>query len=380
MSEKTENLRPEEKRTEGLLTEELSAGYGKRVVAGNVSLNVAPGEVMALIGCNGAGKSTILKTIAGQLSALSGRVCYLGQDRETLTAGERAKRCAVVLTDRIRPENMTGRDVVEMGRYPYTGRFGLLCDADREKADEAIRFLLAQDVADRPFAELSDGQKQRLLLARAVCQEPQILVLDEPLSFLDLRYKLEILMRIRALAAARHMAVILSVHELDLARQVSDVLACVADGKITRVGTPEEVFADGYLLQLFNLPEGALDGSTGLIRLPGVKRKPEVFVICGGGSGLPIFARLVRRGVPFAAGILPAHDIDYPTAKAQAAALVELPAYGEAGAGDLRRAKKLIDACGKVLVPLETFGPGNRWQKELADYAGKCGKEAPCSV
>ncbi len=380
MPEKTENLRPEEKRTEGLLTEELSAGYGKRVVAGGVSLNVAPGEVMALIGCNGAGKSTILKTIAGQLSALFGRVCYLGQDRETLTAGERAKRCAVVLTDRIRPENMTGRDVVEMGRYPYTGCFGLLCDADRERADEAIRFLLAQDVADRPFAELSDGQKQRLLLARAVCQEPRILVLDEPLSFLDLRYKLEILERIRVLAAARHMAVILSVHELDLARQVSDVLACVADGKITRVGTPEEVFADGYLLRLFNLPEGALDGSTGLIRLPGVKRKPEVFVICGGGSGLPVFSRLVRLGVPFAAGILPAHDIDYPAAKAQAAVLVELPAYGEAGAEDLRQAEKLIDACGEVLVPLETFGPGNRWQKELADYAGKCGKEAPCSV
>ena len=141
-------------------------------------MSVAPGEVMTLIGCNGAGKSTILKTIAGQLSALAGRVFYLGQDRETLSAAERAKRCAVVLTDRIRPENMTGRDVVEMGRYPYTGRLGILTDADRQKADEAIRFFLAQDVADRPFAELSDGQRQRIKLARAVCQEPEILVLD----------------------------------------------------------------------------------------------------------------------------------------------------------------------------------------------------------
>ena len=258
----------------GLKTEGMSAGYGKRVVAGGVSLSVAPGEVMTLIGCNGAGKSTILKTIAGQLSALAGRVFYLGQDRETLSAAERAKRCAVVLTDRIRPENMTGRDVVEMGRYPYTGRLGILTDADRQKADEAIRFFLAQDVADRPFAELSDGQRQRIKLARAVCQEPEILVLDEPLSFLDLRYRLEVLERIRALAAARHVAVIMSLHELDLARQASDRIACAADGKITRVGPPEEIFGDGYLAQLFGLPSGALDGSTGLLRLPGAGKAP----------------------------------------------------------------------------------------------------------
>ena len=247
----------------------LDAGYGDHVVVAGADLKVAPGEVLTLIGPNGAGKSTIIKTIAGQLETLGGRVSYLGKDIKEMSGKERARHCAVALTGRLNPEKMTGREVVETGRYPYTGYLGLCSERDIQKADEAIRLFDAQDIADRPFEELSDGQKQRLMLARAVCQDTEILVLDEPTSYLDLRYKLEVLQKIRFLASEKMKCVILSLHELDLVRQVSDLVACVKDGKVDRIGTPEEIFSGGYLVKLFDLPQGALDEKTGLIRFQG---------------------------------------------------------------------------------------------------------------
>lgn len=247
----------------------LDAGYGDHVVVAGADLKVAPGEVLTLIGPNGAGKSTIIKTIAGQLETLGGRVSYLGKDIKEMSGKERARHCAVALTGRLNPEKMTGREVVETGRYPYTGYLGLCSERDIQKADEAIRLFDAQDIADRPFEELSDGQKQRLMLARAVCQDTEILVLDEPTSYLDLRYKLEILQKIRFLATEEKRCVILSLHELDLVRQVSDLVACVKGGKVDRIGTPEEIFSGGYLVKLFDLPQGALDEKTGLIRFQG---------------------------------------------------------------------------------------------------------------
>lgn len=244
----------------------LNAGYGDHVVVAGADLKVAPGEVLTLIGPNGAGKSTIIKTIAGQIAALGGRISFLGKDIKEMPGKERARHCAVALTGRLNPEKMTGREVVETGRYPYTGYLGLCSERDTQKADEAIRLFDAQEIAKRPFEELSDGQKQRLMLARAVCQDTEILVLDEPTSYLDLRYKLEVLQKIRFLASEKMKCVILSLHELDLVRQVSDLVACVKDGKVDRVGTPDEIFSDGYLSQLFCLPQGALDEKTGLIR------------------------------------------------------------------------------------------------------------------
>ncbi|MGI5989345.1 MAG: ABC transporter ATP-binding protein [Lachnospiraceae bacterium] len=364
----------------GLKAVSLAAGYGRRVVVGDVSFELMPGEVMSLIGPNGAGKSTILKTVAGQLSALSGDVYYLGENSRTLTRNERAKRCAVVLTQRLSPENMTGRDVVETGRYPYTGRLGICRDEDREKADEAIRLFEASDIADRPFDELSDGQRQRLLLARAVCQDTGILVLDEPTSYLDLRYQLEILQTIRRLAMEKRLSVILSLHELDLARQVSDLVACVKDGKITRVGTPEEIFSGGSVAQLFDLPPDTFDGGTGCFYFPGAKTRPRAFVISGGGSGVPVFSKLVRAGIPFATGILMENDIDCPAAVRQAAETVKSPAFQVPGEEQMRRAKELIDSCQEVLAPVMALKTRAPWQEELLLYARDQGKEKPCGV
>lgn len=142
---------------------------------------------------------------------------------------------------------MTCKEVVATGRYPYTGKFGVLSKEDWKIVDEAVRLVHIEDLAERDFTKTSDGQKQRVMLARALCQQPDILVLDEPTSFLDIRYKLEFLSIIQEMARNDRLTVILSLHELDLAERISDKVLCVRGDRIDRFGTPEEIFCGDYI-------------------------------------------------------------------------------------------------------------------------------------
>ena len=176
-----------------LHTQKLSVGYGGRPVVENITIGLEKGRILTLIGPNGAGKSTILKSLTRQLALLGGTGVLEGRDMKSLSGSEVARKLALVSTQRIRPELMTCLEVVEAGRYPYTGRLGLLSPADKAKAAHALELVHGTELAERDFARVSDGQRQRVLLARALCQEPDIIVLDEPTSFLDIRYKLELL-------------------------------------------------------------------------------------------------------------------------------------------------------------------------------------------
>ena len=177
-----------------LETKDLTVGYHGKPLIEDVSLHVQRGKIVTLIGPNGSGKSTILKTIIGQLSKVSGTVFLDGKAMEARSRNEIARRMAILMTARMEPELMTCRDVVSSGRYPYTGKLGILTSEDRAIVERSLAQVGGLDFADRLFANISDGQRQRILLARALCQEPEIIVLDEPTSFLDIRYKLELLM------------------------------------------------------------------------------------------------------------------------------------------------------------------------------------------
>ena len=178
-----------------LRAENMTVGYGGVPLIRDIALSVSGGEILTLIGPNGSGKSTILKSLIRELALLGGTVYLDGRDSRRLSANETARTLAVMMTGRLTPERMTCWDVAAAGRYPYTGRLGLLGAEDREKVREALALVHAEDFADRDFACVSDGQRQRILLARAICQQPRVLVLDEPTSFLDIRYKLELLDR-----------------------------------------------------------------------------------------------------------------------------------------------------------------------------------------
>ena len=269
-----------------LRTENLVVGYDKHPLIKNVNLRVKSGEVLTLIGPNGAGKSTILKTITKQLKILGGAV-YIGDtSMSNMRDSEIARTLSMVMTERLQTELLSGRDVVASGRYPYTGKFGILSEDDWAKVDEAIALVHAQDVQDQDFRKMSDGQRQRLMLARAICQDTDILLLDEPTSYLDMGFKLDILANIRMLARDRNLAIIMSLHELDLAQKVSDTIACVKGDHIDRIGTPEEIFAGTYVQELYGVSDTSFDPVTGEVFLNPSRGTPEVFVIGGGGSGI----------------------------------------------------------------------------------------------
>lgn len=172
---------------------------------------------------------------------------------QSLSGKEIAQEMAVVLTLHQKTDRMTCWDVVSAGRYPYTGRLGLLSEADRQKVTEAMERVDILELRDTDFNAISDGQRQRVLLARAICQEPKIILLDEPTSFLDIRYKLELLSVLKRMAKEEQTAILLSLHELELAKKISDSVLCVKNGRIEKSGTPEEVLTEEYVCHLYDL-------------------------------------------------------------------------------------------------------------------------------
>ena len=240
-----------------LHVEDLCVGYGTRPVVSGVSFDLRPGELLSLIGPNGAGKTTVLRTLLRRLSPLGGTVLLKGIPLREWKERELARCCAAVLTGRDDPELMCCEDIVAAGRYPYTGRLGSLSAHDRGIIDETVRLVGVEEIRFSDFNSISDGQRQKVLLAKALCQEPELLILDEPTSFLDIRHKLEFMELLRQLLKEKNIAVIMSVHELELARKYSDRLLCIREGKAVRQGTPEEIFSGDYIDRLFGMESGS---------------------------------------------------------------------------------------------------------------------------
>lgn len=358
-----------------LYTARLAVGYGGKPLIENICLHVRRGEIMTLIGPNGAGKSTILKTLARQLTPMAGAVYLDKQALGQMAEKELAQRLAIVTTERIDPELMTCRDIVSTGRYPYTGRLGLLRAEDRTIVENALAQVHAGELAELPFAQVSDGQRQRVLLARALCQQPDVILLDEPTSFLDIHHKLELLDILKNLVRQQRLAVVMSLHELDLAQRVSDTVVCVEKSGALRMGPPEQIFTEENIRALYGLTQESYNPLFGCAELPPVQGEPQIFVIGGGGSGIPVYRRLQRMGVPFAAGILHRNDLDYPVARALAAELVEEAAYQPVTAGTLARALAVLERCGKAVCTLPAFGPLNEANRLLWEAAKQNGKQ-----
>ncbi len=257
----------------GLACDDLSVGYDGAVLIEQIELEVKPGRIVTLIGPNGAGKSTILKTLAGSLPSVAGWVYLSGKPLDELTSHERALEMSVMLTERLTTELLTCADIVEAGRYPHTGRLGVLDDDDRAAVDEAMRLVAVKDLSDRDFMHVSDGQRQRVLLARAICQEPAVLLLDEPTSYLDIKYQIDLLRILRTLADEKRVAIVMSLHELQLARIVSDEIVCIKGPRVFASGTPEEMFVPQVIDELYDLPAGCYDPATGTVTLSAEKSR-----------------------------------------------------------------------------------------------------------
>lgn len=236
----------------------LAVGYGGRrrtVVLSDVDAALRRGECAALLGPNGSGKSTLLRTLAGLQRPLDGAVLLGGRDLAQLTPGQIARELSVVLTEPIDAAQLTAWDVVALGRAPYAGFSGRLSEADRAAVRAALTETSAAALAPRPLHDLSDGERQRVMIARALAQEPSVILLDEPTAFLDLEARADVARLLRRLAredAGRGRGILITTHDFDLAMQIADRLWLIRRDGSLAVGAPDELAERGELAALFS--------------------------------------------------------------------------------------------------------------------------------
>lgn len=353
----------------------LNVGYGNRIVLGNVVFELKNGEILCLMGPNGSGKSTIIKTVSQHIKKLGGKVYIEGVDLDSLEPKEKAKHMSVVLTERINPELMTVEDVIASGRYPYTDYLGKLEDRDFESINKAIEIVNAEKIRNKLFTELSDGQKQRVMLAKAICQEADLMILDEPTSFLDVRYKIEILGILRKLASDMHKSIILSLHEIDLIPKVADKVLQINGENDYSYGLPEDIISDTSVSEAFKINKGSYSSLIGNIEMEKCTDNPQVFVIGGCGSGVNVYRALNKRKTPFNAGILFDNDIDLVVANVLACETIVEEAFCEISDKKLEEAKRMIKNSKVVIDTGAKFIGNNIKNRTLLEYAKSIDKE-----
>lgn len=324
-----------------LACEKLAAGYGRRAVVRVEDFAALKGQLICFLGPNGAGKSTLLKTLAGYLSPLSGVVYLKEHELWCLDRRVRAETMAVLLTERVAPELLSVFEVVALGRHPYTDLWGRLSPADEAKVRRALRLVGAEGLAGRFYGELSDGEKQKVLLARALAQEPEVIVLDEPTTHLDLQHRAEIMRVLARLCREEGITVLLSLHEVDLALKAAAYVVLVKDGTILAAGFPEEVLTPEAVAALYNLEAGSFDPVLGGAETGAAPDGPLVFVVAGGGSGALLYRALAKRGFALATGVLPANDVDAFVARAFGARLFTVPPFASVGGAAVAQALEL---------------------------------------
>jgi iron complex transport system ATP-binding protein len=262
----------------------LVAGHDGKALLGPLELTLQAGEFTCLIGANGAGKSTLIRTLCGMQPAIAGEVRINAAPLVRMSAAQRARELAVVLTDRIDVDALSGYDLVCLGRYPHIGWGGRLAPDDHA----AVRCALAQAGADglaaRKVADLSDGERQKLLVARALAQDPRVLVLDEATAFLDLPRRVGMMRLLRDLARARGLAILLSTHDLELAMRYADTLWMLDPARQLVAGAPEDLALAGALSRTFAAQGLAFDLERGELVLGSAGRRS----IQLDGQGVPL--------------------------------------------------------------------------------------------
>jgi iron complex transport system ATP-binding protein len=351
---------------------DLSVRYGERLAVRSVSLEVAPGEVVALAGPNGSGKSTLVRAVATHLGGARGTVLVKGETLDNLRPVERARRVAWMPQEEPPGDNVPLADYVEYGRYAHLDRWAGGSALDRAAVESALAEVDLSTFAQRGILELSGGERQRARLARALAQDAPVLLLDEPTAYLDVGHQLDVLERVRRHAREHGRAVLVALHDLNLAARFTDRVAVLSHGRLRTVGRPREVLSPELLAEVWGIvAEMRSDPTSGLPylipRLPAPARPPpagrlapfRVHVVGGGGSGGALIREAVDRGWEVSAGVLPLFDSDSETARELGVpAAVEVP-FAPIGSEALARLDALLELADAVVVAPFPVGPSN---------------------
>ncbi|MDR0576528.1 MAG: ABC transporter ATP-binding protein [Candidatus Accumulibacter sp.] len=325
----------------------LAIGYGRPVLSG-IDLDFGPGQFIALLGPNGAGKTTLLRTLSRHIRPLAGEIRLLGQDLNAIAALDLARIVSVCLTDNARPPLLSVGEFVALGRYPHTGFMGRLSARDAEVVGESLDAVAAGGLAGRLVEQLSDGERQKAILARALAQEPRLMLLDEPTAHLDLKHRVEVLGILRALCRAKGLTVLASLHDVDIAAKIADGVLLVGDGRVCGQGLPEAVLTSEKVASLYGFAAADFDGRLGGIEFRGDGRAGKAFVIAGRGTGATLFRLLSKKGWSIETGVFDEGDLDaFVAAALGAKSHVHRP--GESADDTLAAALTALSACDMVI-------------------------------
>lgn len=247
-----------------LSAQNLTIGYHRQDdgIAHTINLNLKAGTLVALIGANGIGKSTLIKTLTGMQKPIEGNIQLNSKDISSYSAAALAQQLSVVLTESLPPSNLSVFELVALGRQPYTNWLGTLSPEDKQQVEKAIALTKIEHLAHKKHYEISDGQLQKSLIARALAQDTPIIILDEPTTHLDLMHKVSLLKLLKSLCAETGKCIFYSTHDLDLALQLSDEIAVMADGTLVQ-GTPQELISQKVFDRIFNDNSISFDAEKG---------------------------------------------------------------------------------------------------------------------
>lgn len=249
----------------------LSIGYitkkERKVVAEGITANIQSGELTCLLGANGIGKSTLLRTLSAFQPKLAGEVFVQGKEIASYTEKQLSKLLSVVLTEKCDVKNMSARELIGLGRSPYTGFWGALNEDDKQMVDKAISLVKIENLANRMVDTLSDGERQKVMIAKALAQDTPIIFLDEPTAFLDFPSKVEIMQLLHRLSRKTNKTIFLSTHDLELALQIADKIWLIDKQSSVTIGTPEDLSLSGKLSSFFARKGIIFDEESGLFRV-----------------------------------------------------------------------------------------------------------------
>ncbi len=327
----------------------LNVGY-KAPVLSDINFEIQSGQFVSLLGPNGAGKTTLLRTISRHIPPLSGEITVLGRNVTEISSIDMARIMAVGLTDASRPPLLTVFEYVALGRYPYTGFMGRLTEHDTQIVANSLAAVAGTELAERPVETLSDGERQKAVLARALAQEPKIMLLDEPTAHLDLKHRIEIMGILRNLCRERDLTVISSLHDVDIAAKVSDRVLMVKQGGIMDYGMPEKVLTSEAVVELYDFNDADFCCQLGSIELRSDGSQGRAFVAAGHGTGASIYRLLAKRGMSMATSMNYADDLDAYVARALGGQIYFGDAMAATPAADLvSQISAEIDGC-KVVI------------------------------
>lgn len=267
-----------------LTTQSLSIGYSAQApLLNDLILELKPKQLTCLVGANGKGKTTLIQTLSGMQAPLNGGVYYDQGKLDKLTLAERSKCVSIVLSQKMIPANLSVREVVELGRLPYTKWFGSLSSKDSNIVDHAMQATEVLQFANRKLHELSDGEKQRVMIAKALAQDTPIMILDEPTAHLDVQHRVSLILLLKKLSRETGKSILLSTHELEVAIQLADKIWLIDDESQFSVGMPEDLVLGGAFDQLFDTNQIVFNSNEGRFD---VQSNADRYYTLTGGSNL----------------------------------------------------------------------------------------------